>query len=594
MKRFVGWMADTDAPNLHTQPAAEIYDGCGVLYRGYIANVSALIEETKKRGEVLKSVSHGELFVKAYRWWGDELQSHVLGEYTVAVYNERLSSLFLTHDALGLVPLFYSQKSEGFAFASHLEDLVLLTGVDGLDEEYIADYLATGMILSPRTPYVGVRRLAPGQSLRWINGRLAVRETWDIARIQPVILPNDEEYEECFRVLLREGVTAALRTDGKVWSELSGGLDSSSVVSVAANSGASELEVFSIIYTSSKSADESEWMKAVIRQYALPWHTIDADESRHFSELPDRFCAEPINILPAAGLFRRYQALAESNGVQVVLSGHGGDQIFCGDSAKPYYLADFLPFQLSQLFSALRDWQASSRDKRSLMYLLLKNVIRPFLCYWARRSLSSPDATIPPSWIHPTYLRAMRLNKRSAYQVAPRCRSVGQQYFTEMIWKTGFTAGDECTQPFEFRYPLLYRPLMEFMFGIPWEQKLHPNQDRYLQRRALKGILPEEVRQRSDKAGPAEAEFEGLRNGSPWTECFFSRPRVVEAGYVDARLWHEAVNQVRFGRIVSMRHFVATATMEVWLRQLENVRRATATFMPGPYRESNSMLLETN
>ena len=516
-----------DAPNLRTQPGSEVYDGCGVLYRGYIANVSALIEESKKRGEVLNNVSDGELFAKAYHWWGEELQSHVLGEYAVSVYNEQRSSLFLTHDALGLVPLFYSQKSDGFAFASHLEDLVLVTGIDELDEEYIADYLATGMILSPRTPYVGVRRLAPGQSLHWINRRLAVRETWDIARIQPIILRNDEEYEEYFRVLLREGVTAALRSDGKVWSELSGGLDSSSVVSVAAHSGASELEAISIIYTSSKSADESEWMKAVIRQYALPWHTIDADESKHFSELPDSFCAEPINVLPAAGLFRRYQALAESNRVQVVLSGHGGDQIFCGDSPKPYYLADFLPLQLNHLFSALRDWQASSRDKRSLMYLFLKNVIRPSLCYWTRRSLSSPDAAIPPSWIHPEYLRAMGLNKRSAYQVAPRCRSVGQQYLTEMIWKTGFTAGDECTQLFEFRYPLLYRPLVEFMFSIPWEQKLQPNQDRYLQRRALKGILPEQVRRRKNKAGPAEAEFEGLRNESPWTEFFFPTPGLL-------------------------------------------------------------------
>ena len=159
--------------------------------------------------------------------------------------------------------------------------------------------------------------------------------------------------------------------------------------------------------------------------------------------------------------------------------------------------------------------------------------------------------------------------------MAPRCRSVGEQYFAERIWRSQFTAGDECTQPFEFRYPLLYRPLVEFMLAIPWEQRLQPGQDRYLQRRALKGILPEMVRQRKDKAGPAEAELEGLRNKSPWTDLFLIRPRIVERRYVDARLWREAVNQARFGRIASMRHFVATATMEVWLRQLEDVRGGT-------------------
>lgn len=582
MKRFVGRLIGLETPSLHAQPAPEVYDGFSVLYRGYIANLPALIEEFKKRGEVLNDASDGQLFAKAYHWWGEELQSHVLGEYAVAVFNKQSSSLFLTHDSLGLVPLFYSQRSHSFAFSSHLDDLALLGPIDDLDEQYIADYLATCSVISARTPYIDIRRLLPGQSLHWINRHMSVRKTWDITRIQPIILGSDEEYEERLRVLLRAGVTAALRSNGKVWSDLSGGLDSSSVVSVAAQSGARQLSAVSIIHTSSTSADESEWMKVVVRQYALPWHTIDADESRPFSELPQGFCAEPISAMPAAGLFRRYQALAACNGVRVILTGYGGDQVFCGDSPKPYYLADSLPFQLGCLFTALRAWQASDPAKRSLTYHFLKNVLRPSLCYWARRSLSSPEATALPSWICPEYLRAMHLNKRSVHQVAPRCRSVGQQYLAERIWRSGFTAGDECTQPFEFRNPLLYRPLVEFMFAIPWEQRLQPGQDRYLQRRALKGILPEPVRQRKDKAGPAEAEIEGLRNGSPWTELFLTRPRVVERRYVDAHLWREAVNQARFGRIISMRHFVATATMEVWLRQLEQVRRATTLkYCPG-------------
>lgn len=575
MKGFAGWLVEAEAASLQARPAPEMYDGCSVLYRGYIANVSTLIEESKERGEALKDTSDGQLFVKAYHWWGEKLQSRVLGEYAVAVFNKQRSSLFLTHDSLGLVPLFYSERPDGLAFASHLHDLVLLTGIQDLDEEYIADYLATCSVISARTPYAHIRRLLRGQSLHWINRRISVRKTWDITTIQPIFLGSDGEYEERLRVLLREGVAAALRSDGKVWSELSGGLDSSSVVSVAAQSGDSRLSALSIVYSSSRSADESEWMKLVVQHYGLAWHTIDADQSRPFSELPQGFCAEPISASPAAGLCRRYQALAESNGVRVMLTGYGGDQVFCGDSPKPFYLADSLPFRLRHLLTALRDWQASDAAKRSMTYHFVKNVLQPFLCYWTHRSLSSPLGTVPPSWIHPDYLGAMRLDKRSARQMAPRCRSVGEQYFAERIWRSQFTAGDECTQSFEFRYPLLYRPLVEFMLAIPWEQRLQPGQDRYLQRRALKGILPEMVRQRKDKAGPAEAELEGLRNKSPWTDLFLIRPRIVERRYVDARLWREAVNQARFGRIASMRHFVATATMEVWLRQLEDVRGGT-------------------
>src|SRR5262249_32522950 len=209
------------------------------------------------------------------------------------------------------------------------------------------------------------------------------------------------------------------------------------------HSEASKLGVLSVVYSSSKSADEREWMEAVVRKYALPWHILDADEAKPFSELPRRFCAEPISVMPFAGLFRRYNALAASHGVSVILTGYGGDQVVCGNSPKPYYLADFLPFQLGNLFTALGNWRANDGAQRSLAYHFVRNVLRPSFCYWVGRSLSNPEATIPPSWIHADYLRTMRLNRRSVRQVAPACRSVGQQYFAEGIWKTGLTAGVE-------------------------------------------------------------------------------------------------------------------------------------------------------
>jgi len=99
VKGFAGWLVEAEAASLQARPAPEMYDGCSVLYRGYIANVSALIEESKERGEALKDTSDGQLFVKAYHWWGEKLQSRVLGEYAVAVFNKsvRVYSSPMTH-----------------------------------------------------------------------------------------------------------------------------------------------------------------------------------------------------------------------------------------------------------------------------------------------------------------------------------------------------------------------------------------------------------------------------------------------------------------------------------------------------------------
>lgn len=572
MNRFAGrYHVGGENPSVASYPAPLLYDGCQVWFRGYIANVRMLIDESRRRGEALSEATDGHLFAKAFRWWGWDLETHVLGEYVVAVFETRSARLLFTHDSIGLVPGFYAQQADGWLFASHLEELLHLGGCPALDEEYIADYLASGMVISTRTPYAGLRRLAPGESLHVVNRRLRARQGWNLSAIRPLALPDEEAYQDRLTTLLDEGVNAALRSEGGVWSELSGGLDSSSVTSVAARARPRDLAALSIVYSSSRSADESKWMRMVVHQYDLPWHTIDADESRPFCELPESFCAEPIDVLTGAGLLRRYGQLASSHGVRVVLSGCGGDQVFSGDLPKPYYLADLLRTSPRQCVAALQAWRRHDSSKRSLSHHLMKSVLRPTLRYIAGRRVSEID-TVPPRWIRPEYVQSMRLAKRSQQRQSPRASSVAHQYLADKIWCLGFMIGsDDC--PFDFRYPLLYRPLVEFMAAVPWNLRFRPGQDRYLQRSALKGILPEAIRCRTDKAGPTEAEIEGLRTGSPWTDMLLHQPRLVDRQYVDGARWQAAVHQARFGRIDSMRHFNAAVTLEVWLRQFERVQR---------------------
>src|SRR5262249_30374246 len=163
---------------------------------------------------------------------------------------------------------------QGFLFGTHLEDLVLHSGISDLDEEYVADYLATCSVLGSRTPYVGIRRLLPGHSLRWANRKIAALQTWTMPSACATTLACDEDLEEQFRALLGEGVKAALHGEGKIWAELSGGLDSSTIVSIAAKSRAADLEAVSITYSSSESADESAWIKKVLERYPMRWHEL--------------------------------------------------------------------------------------------------------------------------------------------------------------------------------------------------------------------------------------------------------------------------------------------------------------------------------
>jgi asparagine synthetase B (glutamine-hydrolysing) len=211
-----------------------------LLWRGFISNTDELSQEAHGRGLHIRTGSIGELFAAAYRCWGDAMQSHVAGEYSLAIFDDRNATLLLTHDAFGLVPMFYRPVSTGVIFASHLEDLVPAAGLEDLDEEYIADYVADCFYSCERTPFRSIRRVGFARSIICRSQRIIERQTFSFSNAS-LALADDREYEERFVLLLSQAVAGARKTQGKtqgpVWTELSGGLDSSTVAGFRGASG---------------------------------------------------------------------------------------------------------------------------------------------------------------------------------------------------------------------------------------------------------------------------------------------------------------------------------------------------------------------
>jgi asparagine synthase (glutamine-hydrolysing) len=582
---------------LRADRAPARHAGCLVLARGHLSNAAELRGEARRRGEAPPPDDEA-LLALAYRWWGDALQEHVLGEYAVAVYDERERRLLLTHDALGIVPCFFADLPARLVAGSRLADVARAAGVaDGpVDDEYVADQLALGRPAGGRTPYPAVRRLLPGRTLTGGAGRVRELTTWSLGNVRPVRLASDADYEQRCRELLAQAVRAALGDAGTAWCELSGGLDSSSVISVAATACERRLPAVSLIYEQSKTGDERPWMEAVVRRYELPWQTIDADAYPPFALLPEVAFDEPNASMPVWPLFRRYEELLAEHGVEVVLTGTGGDHIFAGDTPAPRHLSDPL-LRLDPLGFArgLRDWNRRSPARRSLLHWLGGNVVWPALRHARGQSVlddAGPNFALP-EWLDPRFARALALDRRPRRRYAPRCRFVGDQFFAEALHVIGTIAGtnrEAVSESFAFRNPLLHRPLVEFMFAVPWEQRLEPDRERSLQRRALLGILPEKVRLRRGKRGVQQAYFEGLRRNGAWLDMLRHRPQIVERGYVDGRAWRDAVEQARFGRTPSMRHFLAAATLECWLNRRDHPFHAASPSSQGVPDERSSTL----
>jgi asparagine synthetase B (glutamine-hydrolysing) len=262
-----------------------------------------------------------------------------------------------------------------------------------------------------------------------------------------------------------------------------------------------------------------------------------------------------------------------SNNVGVMLTGHGGDTVlFASPGLIPTHLADSL-FD-GNLFVAFREvgrWKRGCSERGSYSYWMLRCFLEPAINHLRGRQIRGADRLVVPSWITRQYATAMDLVQRGARGLAYRCRAPGHQALWDDIWVTALAMATVPQQSlaYEFRHPLLYRPLVEFMCGIPWDQKLSPRSDRFLQRRALKGVLPEPVRLRTTKVVGSAALVEGLRRSRDWLAYLCDSPLMAERGIADAVEWKQAVQRASVGQTHGDKAFLAGVAVESWLKQLK-------------------------
>jgi asparagine synthase (glutamine-hydrolysing) len=558
---FLGTFAHVASPRLRSTPEPCRIGRYQVLFHGYIGNREALC-----RSLSLKDATDEAVIADCYRHFGKNLQTRVFGEYALALFDEERDSLLLTHDALGAQALFSATTPEGLLFAASLEDILAATGIRELDEEYFADFLA-GLEVEERTPYRHIRRIRQGYALLVQGNSVREFRDYDPAGVEPLRLTNAAEYEERCRALVIEGVSASLPRTGKTWCELSGGLDSSTVVSVAAGALKTGVDTFSIVFSRSHRADESRWIEAVLGAYPLPSHRIDADSVPPFSVLPDCFYAEPTGAHITTAYNRARKALLREHAVEVVLTGSSGDAVFAGDSPDPFYIADELFRRPSRALDELHRWQRSGQ--RSFGYWFAAYALRPRLQRLTNKSI----AAIPPpaQWIRPEYSKQWQLERRSEGRRIPGL-SIGDEYFWQRVVRGALRASRAHPAPHEpcaYRNPLLYLPLVEFMAAVPWREKMQPGEDRPLQRRALRGLLPEATRLRRGKRGPTQALLAGFCSSDKWANLLTHRSALVERGYIDAALWRKAVDLARAGACESIPGFLQACILEAWFAMLD-------------------------
>jgi asparagine synthase (glutamine-hydrolysing) len=450
------------------------------------------------------------LILTAYRRWGADCLERLDGDFAFVLHDAERNVVLCARDALGMHPLCYAFDGRRLVAASEPRQ-VLAAGVATVPcEESIAAYIAATRHLSggPRTFYRDVFRVEPGHLLEVDARGTRSRRYWQLDPGRQIDEHTDEEMAGRVRELLTDAVSRRVPDTGPYSCALTGGFDSSSVAALfrrairAREAVEAPLETFSFELRDPAS-DEPELIEAVSKDLGTNHHHIYLDQDNVFAVLPQMLaaCDEPILDMGLLYLWRKKERAAQHR-VRVMLSGLGGDELFVGQF---HYLSDLLKqLRLSSLWSEVRGVYPIDRSKNmrtSLQKILQYYVVGPLIPRPIKRlgrRVATGRGAVPP-WVDPGLARRVgledRLNKGPERLYADAYRQDCFEVFTSSLVNTTLPLHEALGAAFgiETRFPILDRRLVEYMFAAPREQKIQRGQVRLLQRRAMKGILPEVV-----------------------------------------------------------------------------------------------------
>ena len=540
-----------------------------LVFDGRLDNRKDLIAQLGRQGASGDS-GDAELVLAAHDAWGDACAAQLVGDFAFGLWDRVRRRLLCVRDALGVRPLYVLLHGGRLCFATQLRQVLAAHGrVPPFDPEFVADRLALGVDRADAdcTPYRGVSRLKPGHRLIAADGRVRVERYWQWRTPNGGGGGNDEESIDRFRETFFEAVACRMRGGGPVWADVSGGLDSSSIAAVAVRRGGSAgVRAVSVVFGQSTLSDERPWAETAARELGIEQRFIDGDVHHPFSRLREAadYWEEPHAAAAFFGVHRAYGRLFAGPAPPVLLAGVGAEAIVMHKHQAPVHLADLLRRgRISALWSVLHRWQRVSGAP--LSNLAWSYCLRPLV---RRRLVEHEWSPGTHDWVEPAFARRWDLRGRTRNAHMPPVEGgPADRRQVEMIGRiSGFLVRGYLEKACDIRYPFLHRPLVELALAVPWRVKEVPGETKALLRRAMRGVLPEEIRRRTIDVSTGHAVYAGLRREWPVLREVADASVLVDLGIVNRKRLHDALHLARQGHAVHLGGLLTTLTLDAWLQ----------------------------
>jgi asparagine synthase (glutamine-hydrolysing) len=478
-------------------------------------------------------------------------------------------------------------EKDHVAWSSVLDPLVLFAGKNFvLDEEYVAGWF-TYFPAVHLTPYVGVHSVPPSSFVLLRPGSRIIRKYWNFDPGKQIRYRSDAEYEEHFRSVLATAVRRRLRSDRPILAELSGGMDSSSIVCMAdlvIAGNTSELPCLDTISwydDSNPDLDERTYFTKVEEKRGRPGYHIDLGEvskaegwetnsersvTSEFGN--DHFRSTPFLTAWHSERFQQHAAYLVSHGHRVTLSGIGGGEVTGDGVPSPTpELQDLLAGTRFVAFAKqVKAWAVKMRKSRvPLFWEAARGFLPPALG-------GLPTEVHKAPWFNSRFVRRNHLalsSYPSRVKLFGALPSFQNNLLTlELTQRVLAYLGLQSEMLCERRFPYLDRSLLEFMYAIPREQIVRVGVRRSLMKRALVGIVPDELLNRKRKA--CTTTKLPKNRTTEWPSFIDIGQCLVSSslGIIDQNRFWDALQRSRYSEEVPIRHMKQTLTLEAWLHHL--------------------------
>jgi asparagine synthase (glutamine-hydrolysing) len=558
-----------------------------LVFNGEVYNYQQLRRQLEGKGHVFSSESDTEVIVHAYEEYGDRCVEQLNGMFGFALWDAPQRRLLLARDRLGIKPLYYWADGHQLVFGSELKALIVHPDVPHeIDPIALDQFLTLEYILAPRTILNEVRKLPPGHRLIFQDGSLAVEQYWDIPLRE--ISENETVCAEMLSDLINDAVRLRLMSDVPLGAFLSGGIDSSTIVTFMSRAATDPIQTFSIGFD-----DETYDELPYARQMVAHVRAQHREEilSPDIAALAERLVGHLDEPLGDFSIFPTYLvSRLASCSVKVVLSGDGGDEIFGGyDTYVAQYYDHFyrrLPTWLRQaalpaMMAHLPPQSAKKGTINKVKRFVEGSALPPslqhtrwmiFLADEDKAALYRPDLSAALNGASPSTVIM------SYFQRAAGAAPLVQQQYVDIktyLVDNILTKVDRMSMAasIEARVPFLDHRIVEFAVNLPPHMKLRHGQTKLILRRAMADHLPVNVLNKP-KQGFSIPLKNWLRGPlRPMMLDLLSDESVRHRGYFQPQCVTRWVSEHLDGRVNHSHRLWALMVFELWSQKLlETVR----------------------